>query len=310
MLNALCYTLCMNTLLEILEKHRDGKSDDRVFGLIMQGGGMRAVYSAATISPLVDADLTNSFDHVVGSSAGALNVAYFLSADRNTYKTYTDSLTNRNFINPMRISSIVDIDYLIDTALKQERPIDINRLQDSRTQLHIVLTNAETGKREVMNSSKVSTDIYEQFRATAALPILYNQRIKIGDKHYIDGGVTDLLPIDVALELGCTDVVVVMTQRHDSFQFAKLQTRSLNHLIRWLGRKYPKAVREQLPTDSATLKKNLELLTNQSDDVNLYLLEPSETSKLISRSTISEKSVKSLARLGISDMQEFLSTKF
>ena len=74
----------MQTLYDLLETHRKNKNDNRVFGLLIQGGGMRAVYSAAAMAPLIQYGFSDTFEHVVGSSAGGINGAYFLGADKDT----------------------------------------------------------------------------------------------------------------------------------------------------------------------------------------------------------------------------------
>ena len=141
----------MPTLLDELQAHRPG-TGKRVFGLILQGGGMRAAYSAGAIAPLVQYGLQNSFDHVIGSSAGGINAAYLLGADAETFHTYTDDLTNKNFINLMRKDKKVDIDFLVDEVLTHKRPVDLANLRKSPSQLHIVVTDAKTGKKTIISN--------------------------------------------------------------------------------------------------------------------------------------------------------------
>src|SRR5579859_3431945 len=104
--SAFCYISSMLTLYDVLVAHQQNKHDKRKFGLLLQGGGMRAVYSAGAIAPLIEYGLTDAFDHVIGSSAGAINGTYFLGCDINTRKTYTKDLTNKNFVNLIRPSKV------------------------------------------------------------------------------------------------------------------------------------------------------------------------------------------------------------
>jgi predicted patatin/cPLA2 family phospholipase len=86
----------MPTLLDVLESHKNNQKDKRKFGLVLQGGGMRAVYGAGALASLLEHNLSNVFDHVVGSSAGALHATYFLALDEETMRhTYSDDLTNK-----------------------------------------------------------------------------------------------------------------------------------------------------------------------------------------------------------------------
>ncbi len=296
----------MSCLYDELLNHRDSKNDKRIFGLVLQGGGMRGVYSSAALAPMVEYGFTDTFEHVVGSSAGAINGVYFLSGPANIYKIYSDELTNKNFVNLMRRDKKVDIDFLVDAVLKAKYPLDLSGLTKTRTRLHVVLTNARTGRKKVISDHHLFKQIYEEIRATAALPLLYDKKIKIEGNEYIDGGVADLLPIDVAIKLGCTDILVVMTQQLQSFNFDKRHVRLVNHLVRRFARKQSTAVRKILPNNEKVLKNNLRLLQHPSRKIRIYLLEPSDEDILVSIATTDKLKIKALAKLGIADMDKFL----
>jgi predicted patatin/cPLA2 family phospholipase len=296
----------MATLFDELAAHREDKHSRRVFGLIFQGGGMRAVYSAGAIAPLVKYGFEDTFDHVIGSSAGAINGAYFLGADAETMHTYTDDLTNKNFVNLLRHDKIVDIDYLVDLVLKHKRPVNIPNLLKSETKLHVIVTDAKTGRKVVISEHRRFADIYEEFRATAALPLLYDKPVLIDNRLYIDGGVSDLLPIDVAVKLGCTDIVVVMTQQLANYHFDKRHSRLVRHLVKRLASKQPESIRRQLPTNERLLQANIRRLRHPTKKLRFYVLEPSNPEFLVSLATTDKTKIENLARLGVTDMDAFL----
>lgn len=269
---------------------------------------MRGVYSAGAIAPLVSEGFTAAFDHVIGSSAGAINGAYFLAADPQAMLTYTDDITNKNFINFRRKEKKIDIDYLVDMVLKHKRPIDIKLLGHSPTRLHIVMTDARNGQKVVISDHRKFEKIYDEFRATAALPMLYNQRVPLDGRWYIDGGVSDLLPVDVAIKLGCTDIVVVMTQRLENYHFDARHSRLVRRIVKHLARSQPKSIQAKLPTDARLLQANLRRITHPSKRLRFYVLEPSDTDAIIGLATTDKIKVERLARLGVDDMTEFLHT--
>jgi predicted patatin/cPLA2 family phospholipase len=297
----------MPNLYDELTVHRQNKNDKRIFGLVLQGGGMRGVYSAGAFAPLAAYGFQDTFEHVIGSSAGAINGAYLMGGMAESYKVYEDELTNKNFVNLARRDKKVDVDYAIDVALHQKNPVNIERLRRAHTTLHVVMTNARTGKKEVISDHHKFLEIYEELRATAALPFLYDKKIKIRDTEYIDGGVSDLLPVDVAVQLGCTDIMVVMTQQVSSFRFDRRHTRLVNHLIRRFAKKTSTAaVRKILPTNEKVLKANLRLLRHPAKKIRIYLLEPSDEQILVSLATTDKPKVAALATLGVRDMDAFL----
>jgi predicted acylesterase/phospholipase RssA len=86
----------MPSLQEVLsQQDREGRR-----ALVVQGGGMRGVYSMAALAALSEAGHRDAFDVIVGSSAGAINAAYFLAGQADeAVDLYVDQLSNRNFVS-------------------------------------------------------------------------------------------------------------------------------------------------------------------------------------------------------------------
>ena len=180
--------------------------------LIVQGGGMRAVYSMAALAVLEDHGLRDAFSMVLGSSAGVLNSAYFLAGQaRESVSIYTEGLSNRRFIAPWRPWKVIDVDRMVDVTLKRHHPIDKDALA-AAAPLHAILADAETGEPEVVCHPDCGFDIYEIFRATVAIPLLYNRKVALGERRYVDGGIADLLPLSIARGLGATEAVLLVTR--------------------------------------------------------------------------------------------------
>ena len=82
--------------------HRDGAS----IALAVEGGAMRGVISAGMVSALEDLGLVDAFDAVYGSSAGAINAAYFLAGQARLGTTiYYEDINNAEFIDLARALS-------------------------------------------------------------------------------------------------------------------------------------------------------------------------------------------------------------
>lgn len=294
------------TLLNELEAHKNNKKDRRKFGLVLQGGGMRGTYSGAATLPLVEYGFSQTFDHVIGASAGAINAAYFINGYPHIQDAYAEDLSNKNFVNLLRKEKKVDVDFAVDSVMKNGRPLNLDKLRASSTKLHIVLTDARTGRKKVISDHETFIAIYEELRATSALPILYDKKVLVQGRYYVDGGVADTLPIDVALKLGCTDVVVVMTTQFSKHKFDKRHERLRNHLIKRFAKSQSKAIRNILPSNEKVLRTNLRRLKHPTKKTKFYVLEPSNEEFLISLGTIDKPKVREFAELGIRDMDAFL----
>ena len=201
--------------LRILNQKKLHHSGTEKIGLVVQGGGMRGVYSMGALAALEEMGFGQCFDHVAGSSAGALNGAYFITGQAGYgVETYVNYLTHKNFVNPFRVNKVMDIDYLVDHIGKKARRLDIEKLLSANTMLHIPLTEFSNGKARYVTNRTQGIDLWEVFRASAALPILYNKPVKVGDRLYVDGSLSDRVPVRRVVDHGCQYIVVILTMPH------------------------------------------------------------------------------------------------
>jgi predicted patatin/cPLA2 family phospholipase len=191
----------------------DKASDGRKLGLIIEGGAMRGVYSSGADIALEEAGLTGSFDAVYGSSAGALNAAYFLSGQAALGATiYYEDLNNTTFINYMRPTRILNLDYLFEDIIGHRKRLDVEAVLASPTRFHIALTDAESGEGRLVEAGAGEFDLLATLRASATHPLLSEPHLQIGAHRYFDGGLVKLLPLQDAIDHGCTDLLVILTR--------------------------------------------------------------------------------------------------
>ncbi len=205
--------------------------------LIVEGGFMLGVYGAGVVMGLEKAGLTDAFDYIIGTSAGAGAGAYFLSGQSalGTSIFYED-LTDRRFINYFRPKKVVDLTYL-ESLMRTTKKLDTDKVRSSRSTLLIPVTNANTGKGEILSSKDLSIDIVDAIVASCCLPELAGRSIALNRKHYYDGTIGFPYPIEYATrELDCTDVVVVTNRncdcREDSFFPFNVDTLAINTIMR------------------------------------------------------------------------------
>lgn len=243
----------------ILNQKRLNRNGTEKIGLVIQGGGMRGVYSMGALAALEEMGFGQCFDHVAGSSAGALNGAYFITGQAGFgVQTYVNYLTHRNFVNPFRVKKVMDIDYLVDHVGKIARRLHMEKLLSANTMLHIALTEFSSGKARYVTNRTQDIDLWEVFRASAAVPILYNRPVRIGDGLYVDGSLSDRVPIKKVVEQGCRYIVVILTMPHS--HRVKARNVFLKSLSWPVTRHYSDAVRQALlgeDSDYNSLMANL-----------------------------------------------------
>jgi len=274
--------------------------------LIVQGGGMRAIYSMAALAVLEDHGLRDAFSMVLGSSAGVLNSAYFLAGQaRESISIYTEVLTTRGVIKPWRLWRVIDVDRMIDVTLKRHHPIDHDALA-AAPPLHAVLADAETAAPQVVCHPDDGFDVYEIFRATVAIPLLYNRKVPLGEQRYVDGGLADLLPLSVARVLGATEAVLLVTRgpgqrKHDS-----------NRFLRGLTRAFPSgqsaAVRARIVSADPGYNTTMEELELEHEQIarTTWTLWPSQLDQLVDRTTLDRRRLLDSAARAEADTLAFL----
>lgn len=263
-------------LKRILKRKNTGnKKDGYKIGLVFEGGGMRGVFGGGVARGLTEMGLGNAFDVVYGTSSGSCAAAYFLSGETTRGDSiYYDDLNNFKFIKPWRLSKLMDIDYLGDKFRNGDKSLDTKTIKDSETLLKIYVSDAYTGAHKCFtNRDKV--DLVALLTASCAAPGFYNKPVKIDDGAYLDGNVEKKLPIDAAIEDGCTDILVISTVGHKHrgrnnilYVFRKsILMKDLSHTFHRAHER--RLVRYNENLDVAFGRKKL-------DNVNIYTIFPRE----------------------------------
>lgn len=191
---------------------RELLDSDEEIDLVVQGGGMRGAYSNGVLSELNRLGYNKRFREIWGTSAGALNAAYFITGQSDIgLDVYSKHLTNKTFINYKRIRKMLDVDYMID-VLKEKTGFRVADLHAAETGLNIGVLSASSGREHWFHTKTMTTCVFEALRATAAMPIAYGREVHIEDDAYVDGALIHSLPVQPALAKGAKNVLAVLTR--------------------------------------------------------------------------------------------------
>jgi predicted patatin/cPLA2 family phospholipase len=272
--------------------------------LVLEGGGMRGVYSAGVLEAFSEADRGAGlrFDCVVACSAGACVAASYLAGqpgrNRRVYLEYLDGDKLVRFRRLLTRESVMDIDYLASEVTLRLCPLDIETLRRSATCLYIGVTDAETGECRYLKSHE--DDLVTAIRATCSLPFFCRNEVPYQGRFYVDGGVSDPVPIQKAIELGATEVTVVLTSP-----------------IERRGRKSPLSFLERFSSPSPAVRRSLRerhlryrdaarLLASPPDGVRISVVRPSRPLP-VQRTTTRRELLEEACDLGYRDAALFLS---
>ena len=209
------------TVVDILRRRmargsRAPHDDGARVALCVEGGAMRGVISAGMVSALEDLGLTGVFDAVYGSSAGAINAAYFLAGQAALGTTiYYEDINNSRFINPWRAVNgrpIVDLGFLIDEVAVHRKPLEVARVLASPSPLAVMATDAATGRRVVFRNFTSGRELFDAMRAGATMPIVAGRPAAFGTGTYFDASLTEPIPVPTAEADGHTHILVLLTR--------------------------------------------------------------------------------------------------
>jgi len=192
-------------------------SDIKKIGLVCEGGGQRIVHTAGILDFFLEKNL--HFPYVIGVSAGASNSLSYVSRQVGRNRTididYAKDRRYSSFGNFLRNGSVFGMEFLFDELPNNLVPFDYETYFNSSSEHVIGITHCETGKTEYYYKKNIARDsLMDITIASCSLPFM--GKIKtINDKNYLDGGISDPIPIRKAIEDGYEKNVVLLTQKYD-----------------------------------------------------------------------------------------------
>jgi predicted patatin/cPLA2 family phospholipase len=193
-----------------------GEHDDahRV-AVVLEGGGMRGVVSAAMAGAIERLGFTPCFDLVVGSSAGAINGAALLAgAAGQATAAYCGPLASRSFVNPLRLlrgKPVIDVNDVLDHVARIDAA-GHERVTGSSAALHCVATDVESGRSVDLYGMRTERELWDAILASSRMPWAGGPPVEIDGRRYLDGGMGSPVPVAEALAAGATHVLVLQTR--------------------------------------------------------------------------------------------------
>ena len=233
-------------VLRVLLHRRDNgsRADGHRIALVIAGGGMRGAYAGGMAHALQDAGLAESFDVVYGSSAGAyIGAALVLGGGEGAARIFFEDMAGRDFIDPRRLRRgrpVVSLDHLIDHILVHAKPMPWELLGESATPLRVVATAADDLTGHVLQP-RTADEWKLALRATSSIPFLAGEPVDLHGRRWIDGSVSEPLPLLRALRDGHTHVLALANRsitdlrRPDVDRRPARWTRALDRVAPGLG---------------------------------------------------------------------------
>ncbi len=197
----------------------------KAYGIVLEGGGAKGSYQIGAWKALKEAGV--KIRGIAGTSVGALNGALICMDDlewaENIWKniSYAQVMEQPHSFKTKNLST--DFKGIAEDAIRvvKDRGFDVTPLKNliaesvdeekilqSDKELFVTTSSINEMRPLVLDVKNLANGgIYDALLASAYFPVFKNE--KLGGKRYMDGGILNNVPVDVLIERGYTDIIVI-----------------------------------------------------------------------------------------------------
>ena len=255
---------------DIIKTIYKGRRNFMKIGLVLEGGAMRGLFTAGVLDIFLDNNV--EVTDVVGVSAGTLFGVNYVSKQRGRALRYNLKYINdKRYMNVkswLKTGNLINKDFTYYKLPFQLDVFDNKTFKESPINFFATVTNIETGEAEFVKIK----DAYKQMetlRATSALPFI-SEIIEVGDKKYLDGGITNSIPVDFFEKQDFDKVIVILTR---PITYRKEKTTGIQYKMFY--KKYPKLV-EKLENRYKEYNDTVDKIVELEKEGKLFVIRPSE----------------------------------
>lgn len=238
-------------------------------GLVLEGGGMRGVFTSGVLDAFMKHGLY--FRYVVAVSAGACNgLSYVSRQPRRARISNIDYLARYDYIGLRHLVTqgcIFDQKLLYDKFPNEYIPFDFDTFFDSPTTFEMVTTNCRTGCAEYLEVRGGRQRLLDVVRASSSLPYV-SKIVMVDGEPMLDGGIVDSIPVMRAVSRGCGRNVVVLT-RNKGYR----NTGRDRRIPRFVYRNYPR-LRVLLSRRIEAYNRQLDMVDRMEAEGSIVCIRP------------------------------------
>ena len=268
--------------------------------LILEGGAMRGLYSAGVLDTFMKNNI--NVDTVYGVSAGALFGLNYKSRQIGRALRYNlKYVNNKHYMglySLLTTGNIMNKEFCFKKLVYELDKLDFETYKKTPVDFYAVVTNLKTGKPEYIKIDDAEKGM-EYFRASGSMPFV-SKPVKIKGNYYLDGGISDPVPLKKVLGTKADKIIVVLT-RPAGYRKKNLH---LHALYKLFYKKFPKFI-ETGSNRHSTYNKTMNLIEKYEAQKKIIVLRPSKFIK-VKRTEKDTAKLQSMYDLGVSDCKKKL----
>lgn len=244
------------------------QTDDKS-GLVLEGGGMRGVFTCGVLDYLMDHKIR--FPYAIGVSAGACNGLSYMSHQRGRGKySNIDLLAKYKYIGIrplLKKRGLIDQQLLFHRFPDRILPYNYKAYAENPCRFEMVTTDCLSGTACYWEEKHDEKRIIDIVKASSSLPyacpIVY-----VDGKPMLDGGIVDSIPLLRAFEQGYDNCVVVLTRNRG---YRKSDKEVM--VPRFIYKEYPR-LRVALRNRNKLYNMQLEMVERLEDEGRIKVIRP------------------------------------
>lgn len=182
-------------------------------GLVMEGGGLRSLFSEGVFDIMLEHGIT--FDGMIGVSAGASIGCNFKTKQIGRALRYnSDFAHDKRYISLWSLLTTGDLvskDFGYHVIPVKYDVADFKTFEENPIECHVVCTDVDTGGTVVKQIRKLDYDGLEWLRASSSMPIV-SRPVTLEGHRLLDGGIANSIPLEYFQSIGYERNVVILTQ--------------------------------------------------------------------------------------------------
>ncbi|WP_088042280.1 patatin family protein [Bacillus sp. EAC] len=247
-------------------------------GLVLEGGGMRGIYTAGVLDYFLEQNI--EIPYVIGVSAGACMGSSYISKQQGRNKRVnTEFLQHPEYIsfkNLIRNKQLFGMDLIFDTIPNELDPFDFESFYKADQKFIIGTTDCISGEPKYFEKDQIleSVDMLNVIRASSSLPLMapvveYNEHV------LMDGGISDPIPLLKSEADGNRKNIVILTRNAG---YRKKPSRG-NWYLQKKYKDYPGLV-EAVFKRYEVYNKQLDYIEEQEKAGNILVIRPLQKLKV------------------------------
>ena len=269
-------------------------------GLICEGGGTKAAYSAGVLQCLLDHEVY--LPYTAGISAGAEILLAYVSRQRERlFVTGVESASQKSAVGIRPLiheRGLFGIQATCD-FIEKHAPLDVETFFSSETQLDIGLYNLDTNQIEYFDKSYFDPKEQTLVKAACAL-FLLTRPYQFQGHPYMDAGLIDMIPIEQSIRRGNKKHIFISTKEENY-----VRKPAPNWQLRAAGLFYPgnKEVKETLRKRNIRYEEQWGKVKQLEEEGKALILRPHKDLG-ITRYTTDRKLLEPWFQLGYDETEE------